>query len=54
VLLLPVPVAAAMSEYVWPAGHRGAVSLSYDDGLDSQLDLAVPALERHGFRGTFF
>jgi len=53
-LLLPTPAMAARSAHVWPAGYRGAISLSYDDGLDSQLDLAVPALERHGFRGTFF
>lgn len=53
-MLVPMPALAATSGHVWPAGSRGAVSLTYDDGLDSQLDLAVPALERHGFRGTFF
>ncbi len=31
-----------------------AVSLSYDDGLDSQLAVAQPALEAVGLRGTFF
>ena len=35
----------------WPKGY---VSLTYDDGLSSQLDIAVPQLERAGFRGTFF
>lgn len=35
----------------WP---EGAVSLSYDDGLPSHLDVAAPALTRHGLRGTFF
>ena len=53
-LLLPLPARAAIPASLWPADRRGAVSLSYDDGLDSQLDLAVPALEGHGFRGTFF
>jgi peptidoglycan/xylan/chitin deacetylase (PgdA/CDA1 family) len=38
----------------WPAGHRGAISLTYDDGLDSQLDIAVPQLNARGLRGTFF
>lgn len=38
----------------WPAGKSGAVSLTYDDGLDSQLDLAVPALNQRGLRATFF
>jgi len=35
----------------WPQGY---VSLAYDDGLSSQLDIAVPQLERAGFRGTFY
>ena len=35
----------------WP---RGYVSLTYDDGLDSQLEIAAPQLERAGFRGTFY
>lgn len=51
ILLLPFPAAAATR---WPNECRGAVSLTYDDGLDSQLDLAVPALDRHGFKATFF
>ncbi|MFL5297708.1 MAG: polysaccharide deacetylase family protein [Phenylobacterium sp.] len=38
----------------WPGGARAAVSLTYDDGLNSQLDNAVPALDRHGFKATFF
>lgn len=52
-LLLPIP-AAARSLPLWPEGKTGAVSLTYDDGLDSQLDLAVPALDRFGFKATFF
>jgi len=39
---------------VWPGGARGAVSLTYDDALNSQLDNAVPQLEARGLRGTFF
>lgn len=35
----------------WPKGY---VSLTYDDGLESQLDVAVPQLEQAGFRGTFY
>lgn len=33
---------------------RGAVSLTYDDSLDCHIDLVAPALEQHGFRGTFY
>ena len=39
---------------VWPNGARAAVSLTYDDGLNSQLDNAVPELKRLGMKGTFF
>ncbi|HEX3423130.1 MAG TPA: polysaccharide deacetylase family protein [Sphingomicrobium sp.] len=35
----------------WPKGY---VSLTYDDGLESQLEIAAPQLERAGFRGTFY
>jgi peptidoglycan/xylan/chitin deacetylase (PgdA/CDA1 family) len=38
----------------WPNGARGAVSLTYDDGLDSQLTYALPQLEAAGFKATFF
>ena len=32
--------------FSWPEGRKAAVSLSYDDALDSQLDNAIPALDR--------
>ncbi|WP_296948033.1 polysaccharide deacetylase family protein [uncultured Massilia sp.] len=38
----------------WPDGVRAAVSLSYDDALDSQLDHAIPALDRAGLKGSFY
>jgi peptidoglycan/xylan/chitin deacetylase (PgdA/CDA1 family) len=38
----------------WPGGARAAVSLTYDDGLDSQLANAVPALNARGLKATFF
>lgn len=38
----------------WPNGARAAVSLAYDDALDSQLDHALPALERYGVKATFY
>lgn len=39
---------------VWPHPVRAAVSLAYDDALDSQLDIAVPALNRHGLKASFY
>jgi len=38
----------------WPNGKKAAIVLTYDDGLDSQLDQAVPQLNAAGFKGTFF
>jgi len=41
-------------QFNWPSGCKGAVSLTFDDGLPSQLDLGVPLLEEFGFKGTFY
>lgn len=38
----------------WPDGKRAAIALTYDDGLDSQIDIAVPQLDAAGLKGTFF
>jgi len=38
----------------WPAPFRAAVSLTFDDGLESQLRTAAPLLEQAGLRGTFY
>ncbi len=38
----------------WPEGVAGAVSLSFDDGSQSQLDIALPILEEYGLLGTFY
>ena len=38
----------------WPQRARAAVSISFDDGYRSHLELAAPLLEARGFRGTFF
>lgn len=32
----------------------GMVSLTFDDGLNSQLDFAVPELDKRGLHGTFY
>jgi peptidoglycan/xylan/chitin deacetylase (PgdA/CDA1 family) len=46
--------AQAQASFAWPDGRKAAVSLAYDDALDSQLDHAIPALDRHGFKGSFY
>ena len=49
-----VSVSAADHVFAWPNGARAAVSLAYDDALDSQLDHAIPALDRYGLKATFY
>lgn len=39
---------------VWPHHKKAAIVLTYDDGLLSQLDNAVPQLQKAGFKATFF
>ena len=38
----------------WPHGARAAVSLAYDDAVPSHLDHAIPALDRHRLKGSFY
>lgn len=38
----------------YEGGRPAAVSLTYDDGLTSQLDNAVPQLDARGMKATFF
>jgi peptidoglycan/xylan/chitin deacetylase (PgdA/CDA1 family) len=52
-LLAPTRASAA-TPLAWPGGAKAAVSLTYDDALDSQIANAVPALRAAGFRATFF
>jgi peptidoglycan/xylan/chitin deacetylase (PgdA/CDA1 family) len=42
------------AEFKWPQKYKAAVSLSYDDALDSQLDNAVPSLNKFKIKGTFY
>jgi len=54
-LVLTAPRAhAADRAFHWPHGEKAAVSLAYDDAIDSQLDNAIPALDRAGLHGSFY
>jgi peptidoglycan/xylan/chitin deacetylase (PgdA/CDA1 family) len=53
-MLGPRAAGARGPSFAWPDGRRAAVSLTYDDGLDSQLDNAVPQLDALGLKATFF
>lgn len=52
-LITPV-VFAAEKTFTWPNGAKAAVSLAYDDAVNSQLDNAIPALDKYGLKGTFY
>jgi sialate O-acetylesterase len=34
------------NNFSWPGGAKAAVCLTYDDGIDSHLNIAIPDLER--------
>ncbi len=38
----------------WPKPYRAAISLTFDDGLRSQQEIALPALDQRGLRATFY
>ena len=52
--LVALQAGAADAAFAWPHGARAAVSLAYDDAIDSQLDNAIPALDRAGLKGSFY
>ncbi|NQY64062.1 MAG: polysaccharide deacetylase family protein [Alteromonadaceae bacterium] len=55
ILLILAPVTShAENVFQWPDGAKAAVSLAYDDALNSQLDNAVPALDKHNFKASFY
>jgi peptidoglycan/xylan/chitin deacetylase (PgdA/CDA1 family) len=45
---------SALPAFAWPAGTRAAVSLSFDDGRASQLDVGVPLFAERGTHVTFY
>ncbi len=38
----------------WPLAARAAVSVTFDDAYNSHVRRAMPLLESHGYRGTFY
>lgn len=53
-VLTLVALTACADSPSWPDGQKAAVSLSYDDALNSQLDHAVPALNKYDLRASFY
>jgi peptidoglycan-N-acetylglucosamine deacetylase len=40
--------------FEWPENRKAAVSLTFDDAMDTQAVNAAPLLKKYGFHGTFF
>ncbi len=40
--------------FAWPNGAKAAINLAYDDAVPSQLDNAIPALDKYGLKGSFY
>lgn len=49
-----ITAAAQAAPFAWPGGAQAAVSLGYDDGLDSQLDHVIPELNKRGLKASFY
>ena len=46
--------ALAETAFKWPNNAKAAVSLAYDDALNSQLDNALPSLNHLNLKATFY
>ena len=47
------PVSDTMT-FKWPDGKKTAISLTFDDGRYTQIDNAVPLLDKYSVKGTFY
>lgn len=52
--LLIATNSCAETPFKWPNNAKAAVSLSYDDALNSQLDNALPVLIEYKIKATFY
>jgi peptidoglycan/xylan/chitin deacetylase (PgdA/CDA1 family) len=52
--LLISSIASAQQKITWPDQKKAVIILTYDDALDSQMKNAIPQLDTHHFKGTFF
>ena len=48
------PMSAVAQDGYWTHGKSYCVTLTYDDGIQSQIDHALPQLKKSGLKGTFF
>lgn len=46
--------AAGAAPFPWPPGKKAALSLTFDDARESQVDVGIPLLNEHGVKATFY
>ena len=51
---MPTDPSAPQPAFRWPDGKRAALSLSFDDARLSQVDRALPIMDAHDVKGTFY
>jgi peptidoglycan/xylan/chitin deacetylase (PgdA/CDA1 family) len=44
----------AQAQIKWPGNKKAVIVLTYDDAIKSQLEIAIPQLNKHKLKGTFF
>ena len=52
--ITPLAAQKKAKTFKWPGKYEVAVCLTYDDGLDSHLDFAAPALDMFNLKGSFY
>jgi trimeric autotransporter adhesin len=55
-LLFPLQVVSAQDHQItyFLHNHAGAVTISFDDGRETQAEIAAPLMDAKGIKGTFF
>jgi peptidoglycan/xylan/chitin deacetylase (PgdA/CDA1 family) len=54
VLFFKITVAQTQNPFVWPNGKKTAISLSFDDGRSSQVQVGTALLDQFGVKATFY
>jgi len=45
---------AGAAPFPWPPGKKAALSLTFDDARESQVEVGIPLLNEHGVKATFY
>jgi len=53
-LLISPLLAFSQSQFPWPEGKQMAISLTWDDGRSSQVEVGTPILDQYGIKATFY